>query len=50
LRAAAGWRNLKRKILDSLRVEMDFAMMSACQALEKLREGALGSVAAVNKG
>jgi hypothetical protein len=50
LRAAAGWRNLKRKILDSLRVEMDFAMRSACQALEKLREGALGSVAAVNKG
>src|SRR5882724_955952 len=38
------------QILDALGVEVDFAVIVVCQALEKFRESAFGAVAAVDEG
>jgi hypothetical protein len=53
LRESNPWltkRLAKREILNTLGVEMDFAMLVAREALEQFGKGALGAMAAVNEG
>jgi hypothetical protein len=38
------------KVLNTLRIKMDFAMLVARETLEKFGKRALGAVAAVNEG
>jgi hypothetical protein len=53
LRESNPWltkRLAKREILNALGVEMNFAMVLAGEAFEKLGKGALGAMAAVHEG
>jgi len=38
------------KVFDALGIEMDFAMLVVCEALEQFGEGALRAVPAINEG